>query len=170
MTYLWASVLLALNTLFLFLVVLGLPGNWLMVLASTGISWLAGWSISMPVLGVLAGLAFAGEVAELAAGAAGSKRAGGTWRGTTGALGAGLVGGILGTFLIPIPIPGAGSLLGACAGAFAGAVVGEMSGGRDAEKAIAVGRSAFVGRLLGTILKLAFGAAIWLLAAVASFI
>jgi uncharacterized protein YqgC (DUF456 family) len=168
--YLYAAILLVLNTLGLFLIVLGLPGTWFMVLATALFAWLGQKEgmISVPTLVVLAGLALAGEVVEFAAGAAGSRGAGGSWRGSAGALGGGIAGGILGTFLIPIPV--LGSILGACLGAFAGALLGEMSGGKRLEPAIRVGRGAFVGRLLGTVYKLAAGGVIWMVAAVASFV
>ena len=97
-----------------------------------------------------------------------SRRAGGTWRGSAGALAGGLVGGIVGTFALPIPV--AGSILGACAGAFAGALLGELWGGRDLERALAIGRSAFTGRLVGTLLKLGVGLAMWVTATVASVV
>jgi uncharacterized protein YqgC (DUF456 family) len=85
-----------------------------------------------------------------------------------GALGGGLVGGILGTFLIPVPL--VGSVLGACIGAFLGALGGELSGGKQVEAAMDIGRGAFVGRLLGTIYKLAFGVLILIVATAASLV
>lgn len=169
MVYLYALVLFCLNALALALVVVGLPGNWLMIVFSWGISYLSGTGmISTTTLIVLAALALAAEVVELVAGAAGSRKAGGTWRGSMGALGGGLVGGILGTFLIPIAI--VGSVLGACIGAFVGALSGELSGGKHIDAAMDVGRGAFIGRLLGTIYKLAFGLLIWIVATVASVV
>ncbi len=169
MDYLYAAILFCLNALGLFLVAVGLPGNWLMVLASAGVSWLTGLRlISLPTLIALALLALAGEVVELVAGAAGSRKAGGTWRGSAGALAVGLVGGILGTFLLPLPP--LGSILGACAGAFVGALLGELSAGKRMEAAVDVGRGAFIGRLLGTIYKLAIGVLILIVATVASLV
>jgi hypothetical protein len=170
MTYLYAGLLLIINTLGLVLVVLGLPGTWLMVLATAGVAWLrsSDGMFSVYTLVALTGLALLGELIELVAGAAGSRRAGGTWRGSVGALFVGVVGGILGTFMIPVPV--VGSILGACLGAFAGAILGEMAGGRELSPAVTVGRGAFVGRLLGSLGKLAVGIAIWIVALVASLI
>ena len=169
MVYLYALILFCLNALALALVAVGLPGNWLMVAFSAGITWLTGTEmISLPTLIVLAALALAAEIVELVAGAAGSKKAGGTWRGSVGALGGGLVGGILGIF-IPLPPP-FGPILGACIGAFLGATGGELSGGKQVEAALDVGRGAFIGRLLGTIYKLAFGVVILIVATVASLV
>jgi uncharacterized protein len=167
MVYLYALILFCLNALALSLVLVGLPGIWLMVIFSWGVSYLSGTSmISTTTLIVLAGLALASEVVELVAGSAGSKKAGGTWRGSAGALGGGLVGGIVGSFIIPV----VGSILGACIGAFLGALGGELSGGKQLEAAIDVGRGAFIGRLLGTIYKLAFGVVILIVATVASVV
>ena len=172
MAWLYAAILLVVDTLGLFLVVLGLPGTWLMVIAAAGLSWISRQSgpplISNVVLCVLFGLALLGEVAELAAGAAGSRRAGGSWRGSAGALLLGMVGGIVGTFAIPVPV--IGSILGACAGAFVGALAGELWVGRSVEDAVTIGRGAFTSRLVGTVLKIAIGAVIWAVATAASFV
>src|SRR5262245_20145266 len=169
-TYLYAGLLLLLNTLGLVLVVVGLPGTWFMVLSTAVVAWLrAGEEMISPwTVGALAALALLGELLELVAGAAGSKRAGGTWRGSTGALAGGVVGGIVGTFAIPIPV--IGSILGACLGAFGGAIAGELSGGKRLTPAVEVGRGAFVGRLLGSLWKLAVGVVIWAVALVASVV
>ena len=155
-----------LNLLALFLIALGLPGTWLMVALTGAAAWLK-WDAEAPFISkwtlvAMASLAVVGELLEFVAGAAGSKKAGGTWRGAVGAVVLGLVGGILGTFLIPVPL--VGSLLGAAAGAFVGASVGEISGGKSLEPALAVGRGAFTGRLLGAGWKLAVGAAMWCVA------
>jgi hypothetical protein len=79
-----------------------------------------------------------------------------------------MVGGIVGTFAIPVPV--IGSVLGACAGAFAGAMAGELWGGRSLEDAATIGRGAFTSRLVGTVLKVAIALAIWALATVASLV
>jgi hypothetical protein len=172
MDWLYAAILLLVDTLGFFLIVLGLPGTWLMVVAAAGVSWVSRQSgpplISNAVLWALLGLAVLGEVAELVAGAAGSRRAGGSWRGSAGALLLGMVGGIVGTFAIPVPV--VGSVLGACAGAFAGALAGELWGGRSVEDAMAIGRVAFASRLAGTVLKIAIGAVMWVVATTASFV
>jgi uncharacterized protein YqgC (DUF456 family) len=170
MSLLFVVLLLLLNTLGLFLILVGLPGTWFMVLSTALLAWLrsAEVRISTWTLVAMAGLALAGEVVELAAGAAGSRRAGGTWRGSVLALLGGVAGAILGTLLIPVPV--VGSVLGACLGAFFGALGGELWAGKRLEPAIRVGRGAFVGRLLGTLSKLAVGVAIWTVALVASLV
>ena len=80
----------------------------------------------------------------------------------------GMAGGIVGTFAIPVPV--IGSVLGACAGAFAGALAGELWGGRSVGDAVTIGRSAFISRLVGTVLKVAIGAVIWVVATAASLL
>jgi uncharacterized protein YqgC (DUF456 family) len=83
-----------------------------------------------------------------------------------GAILLGAVGGIVGTFVIPVPV--VGSVLGACVGAFAGALLGELWGGRNVEDALKIGQSAFTSRFIGTVLKVAIGAVILVVATVAS--
>ena len=77
------------------------------------------------------------------------------------------IGGVIGTFAIPVPL--FGSLIGASLGAAAGAWILELSIGRSMDSAVKVGVGAGVGRLGGTIAKLGLGVAIWLILAVAAF-
>ena len=148
----------------LFLNVIGLPGLWLMVAAHAAYAWATGWQYAYwHSLVALLALALAAELAEFLAGAAGSKSAGGTFRSAVGAIGGGVVGGIVGQIFIPIPIVGA--ILGACLGSFAGAAMLESTHAkRDVEtsamhwdRARRVGWGAFKGRLVGILLKSAFG-------------
>ena len=174
MIYLWASLLVLLNGLWLGLVVLGLPGNWLMVLSTALVAWWQ-WEagadgdpmFSLTPLVVIVVLAFAGEGFELLAGMYGSKKAGGTRWGSVGALIGGVIGGIVGTIFIPVPV--LGSLIGACGGAGLGAWGLEFTGGRTMADSLRSGAGAGVGKLAGTLSKLAVGAAIWLVIAVAAF-
>src|SRR5687768_2501881 len=85
-----------------------LPGNWLMLLAMVGYTWVTGWQryVSWVSLVVLLVVAIVGEVVEFLAAGAGAKKAGGTIWGTIGALVGGLVGGFALTGLVPIPILG----------------------------------------------------------------
>jgi uncharacterized protein YqgC (DUF456 family) len=139
----------------------GLPGNWVIVLAAAlyavvvdGDSRLA---LSWYGVGTVVLLAIVGELAELLAGALGVARAGGSRR----AMALGLIGSVLGGIggmIIGLPIPLIGSLiagvLGACLGAFAGAVLGERWRGRDLDQSLPVAQAAFWGRMLGTVSKL----------------
>lgn len=172
----WAILTLLINAIWLLFVVFGLPGNWLMVLTAGTIYWMqysndagaAAPMFGLTTLLVAAGLAVAGEVCEFFAGVAGAKRAGATWRGSVGAIIGGLIGGVAATFLIPIPI--VGSLIGACAGAAFGAWAFEFASGRTQSEAVVAGVGAGVGRLMGTLIKLGFGVAIWILLGVAAFV
>jgi uncharacterized protein YqgC (DUF456 family) len=173
MFYLWATGLVVLNAFWLFLVVLGLPGNWLMILSTAVFAWVVRspdpqhQSIGNLTLISLVVLATLGEILEFVAGVFGSRQAGGTRGGAVGALVGGIVGAIIGTFIIPIPV--LGSLLGACGGAFTGALSFELAGGLDMEASVRSGIGAGVGRFFGTVAKAGMGVAIWLIAAVAVF-
>lgn len=145
----------------LFLNLLGLPGLWVM-LAAAGVYALVtkmiyiGW----PGLVAMLVLALAAEIVEFAAGAAGSKKAGGSKRGMLGAIAGALIGGILGTGFLPI----VGTLIGAIAGAFAGAAIVEMMIRKDVEHSLRVGIGAAKGRFWGTVFKSAFGLAMMVVA------
>lgn len=169
MIYVWATLLVVANTVWLSLTVLGLPGNWLMVASAALVAWLF-WDQQMIgrwTLVSLLVLAVVGEVLEFVAGAFGTKTAGGSRGGAFGALLGGLVGAIAGTFVIPIPV--LGSLIGACGGAFCGALAFELAGGQELEPAVRSGVGAGVGRFFGTVAKLVVGVGIWVVAAVAAF-
>ena len=148
---------------------LGLPGLWLMVVGHAVYGWMTGWTLvwwqsclAIPLLGLFA------EFLELIAGAAGSKQAGGSKRSIVGAVGGGVIGGIVFTPLIPIPV--VGTVAGACIGAFLGAAVLEASKvsetAEEMEEQMAyfkrlgkVGWGAAKGRLIGTVLKSVVGVA-----------
>lgn len=171
MPFVFSLLFLLVNSVWLFLVVVGLPGNWLIVATTAGVAWWK-WDpehqlISPWTLVALVAVAAMGEVLEFVAGAAGAKQAGGSTRGAAGALGGGLVGALVGTFLIPIPL--IGSLMGAAGGAALGAWAMEMSGGKEMEASVRIGVSAGIGRLVGTLLKLSVGVVLWVIAAAALF-
>jgi uncharacterized protein YqgC (DUF456 family) len=175
MNYLCAILLAALNAVWLVLVVLGLPGTWLMVGSTVLVAWWR-WAadpsrpmFGVPVLVAICVLALAGETSELLAGMLGSKVAGGSRRAALGALVGALGGGVLGTFFIPIPIPFVGSLLGTCGGAAVGAWGLELTGGRTARVSLKAGLGAGAGRLIGTVVKLAAGVGIWIIVTIAAF-
>ena len=94
MIYLWASILTLVNLVWLATVVLGLPGTWLIVVTTTLVAW---WQwpaegtgeagmFAVATLIVIVALAAVGEIAEFFTGVVGSKKAGGTRRGSIGAL------------------------------------------------------------------------------------
>jgi uncharacterized protein YqgC (DUF456 family) len=142
----------------------GLPGNWMLVVAVALYAWIVpsdgradiGWQIVI----VLVVLAVIGEIVEFVAAASGVTKAGGSRRGAVLALVGSIVGGILGLG-IGLPIPVIGSLLAAVVfgglGALAGAMLGESWKGRDFDSSLQIGKAAFVGRVLGTVGKLIVG-------------
>ena len=170
--YLYAALLVILNLLWLFLVVVGLPGTWLMVLSTAGVAWLASWQLeeemfSTWTLVIITAIAALGEVLEFISGVLGAKKAGGSGWGSFGALVGGLLGALFGTIFIPIFI--VGSILGVCLGAFAGAALFEKLSGRSVDESVRSGQGAAVGRFLGIGAKLALGVVIWVIVAVAAF-
>ncbi len=158
---------------------LGLPGNWLVVLLAVGCWWLrpaeSASSVALATVVMILIAASIGELLEFLASALGASRKGGSARGTLLAMGGSIAGAIVGLFagtLIPIPIIGnlIASLLLGGVGAFLGAVAGERWAGKDWGTSVQIGNAAFWGRLLGTVAKAACGtvacgvflAAVWL--------
>ena len=168
MVYVYAVVLTLVNLLCWVGILFGLPGTWLMVLFPVLLKW---WQpdqfmVSWSVLGVAVGLAAFGEGLDLVLGAAGSRRTGGTTRGAVLALAGSIAGGLMG---VALPVPLVGPLLGACLGAFVGALVGNLWAGRKLFQSLAAGRGAAIGQFWGTLLKLAIGATIAVMLAIAAF-
>ncbi|MGD9636000.1 MAG: DUF456 domain-containing protein [Pirellulales bacterium] len=154
-----------------------LPGNWIVVALAAGFAWLfpeeAGRGISWWTVGVAGALAVVGEVIEFAASAAGAAKQGASKRAVVLSL-VGAIGGSIAGVMVGAPVPILGSfvmaLLGGAAGAFAGAYLGEMWKGRTEDERIAAGQGAFVGKIWGTLGKLACGAvAVAIIAADALF-
>lgn len=170
MEYVYVTALLVLNLVWLLLVALGLPGNWLMVATTGALQW---WRpdlelFTMWTIGATVVLAFIGEIVEFFSGVAGSKKAGGSGWGSVGTFIGAIVGAICGTLFIPVPV--LGSILGVCLGAFAGALLFELIGGRTLKRSLKSGQGAAVGRFVGTIFKLGMGVMIWVIIAVATFV
>ena len=69
--------------------------------------------------------------------------------------------------LLPAPI--VGTLIGACLGAFAGSVLGDLWAGRPAHLSVKSGRGAAIGRLWGTVAKMATGGLIVVILGTAAF-
>lgn len=139
----------------------GLPGNWFIVAAAALYAWLVpadAWTaMGWRAVAFLLVLAVLGEILEFAAGALGVSSAGGSRRGAVLAIVGSLVGGVVGLF-VGLPIPVIGSLVSAVLlgglGALLGAMIGESWKGRDFDASLAIGKAAFVGRMLGTVAKL----------------
>lgn len=151
----------------LFLNLLGLPGIWLIPLCLTLFAWATGFDVYVgiePIL-ITIGVGIFGELAEFFAGAAGSRKAGGSRRGMIGALAGGVAGGILGTPVFPI----VGTIVGSILGSFAGAVGVELLIGKNRSDSTRVGVGAAIGRAVGIVVKTACGAAMAIVALVAAF-
>lgn len=154
-----------------------LPGNWLIVGLAALFAWLLpaeeygrgfGW-ITVIVLAVIAGL---GELIEFAAGAAGAAKKGASRRAILFSMIGAMIGSIAGA-AIGFPIPIIGPLIaavgGGAAGAFGGAYLGETWKGKQHPDRAAVSSGALMGRLFGTVGKLAAGAVMVAVLAVMTF-
>jgi hypothetical protein len=157
------------------LALLGLAGTWIMIATAFGIElldtyWGDGETWGWTTLGVCFGLAIAGEIMEMGAGALGVKVGGGSKRGMVGAIIGGILGGLLLTPIIPIPV--IGTLIGAVLGTFIGAVIGEVTQ-KDPSSMGEVAKSASgatVGRILGVLGKTGVAAVCWCILVVTPFV
>ena len=140
----------------LVLVLLGLPGLWVMVLGVLGYGWLTAFrTIGVGTIGLVAGLALLGEIVEWWLGFGLARRYGGSRRAGWGALVGGLAGAGVG-----VPIPVIGSVIGAFAGSFAGAALFEYVAAWNAGAAVRAGYGALLGRAAAAAAKVALGLAI----------
>ncbi len=158
MTYTLAVVVIALMILALFLLMFGLPGNWV-VIALAGIWELVfdapsgnpvfGWKILL----LMVGLGVLGEILEFWLGNYGAKKYGGSGKGSLGGMIGAFVGAILGAgFLL-----GFGALPGALAGAFTGCFIMEKICGKASGPAATAAWGATLGRFGGFVVKLGLG-------------
>ncbi|MEE2825212.1 MAG: DUF456 domain-containing protein [Planctomycetota bacterium] len=175
MIYLWIILFILLLIVLWLTNLLGLPGNWLMILAAGCWTLWVGESFSeigwLAIVAVLF-LAVMGELLEFGASVLGTKQVGGSRRAAALSVIGSIVGGIVGIFFgLPIPVIGwiVGSLLFACLGALVGAALGERWQGSDMNASLKVGGAAFVGRLVGTVGKIAFGAVILVIVVLSLF-
>jgi uncharacterized protein YqgC (DUF456 family) len=137
----------------LLLTVLGLGGNWVLVVAAliiklTGLGNLTWWWFI-----VVVALAAVGEVIEALLGLGVVAKKGGTRWGVVGTF----IGGLLGVTLGAPVAPPLGSLVFGFVGAFAGAAGGEYLRNQRVEEALRVGFWSFVGRSLATMGKVSVG-------------
>ena len=131
MVYILFSLFIILLILFWILNLVGLPGNWLIVVLS--LLWMLfgpeSYETTWLTIAILIGLAALGEAIEFGTSVVGTKKMGGSGRGATLSVVGSVIGGIAGAILgLPIPIPLVGSLVGsllfASLGAFIGAFIG----------------------------------------------
>lgn len=162
--YAWAMLLLLGSIVAWATTFVMLPGNWIIIGLAALFVWLvpagAGQGLTWQTVGVLAAIAVVGELVEMAAGAAGAAKQGASRRALVLAIVGTVIGSIFGAVVgVPVPVVGPilGALFGGALGAFAGAYLGETWKGRNAGESLAVGKGAMIGRLLGTLGKLAAG-------------
>lgn len=134
------------------LVLFSLPGTWLL-LAIAGVAewWTEPRLFSPATIVCVLVLAATGEAWEFFVSSQRARRAGAGKRGAIGALAGGMVGAILGTVFIPVPL--VGTLVGGGAGAFALSATLERAGGAALPAAMRVGRAAASGQLIGFVGK-----------------
>lgn len=140
---------------------IGLPGNWILVVAAlivglvTGFSKMTFWYFLLCV-----GLAALGEVIESFLGLAVVAKRGGGKLGILGSFLGGLAGVILGSAVAP-PV---GSVIFGFIGAFAGAVLGELVKHQQMDAALRIGFWSFVGRVSAMAVKVSLGCLIlWII-------
>jgi uncharacterized protein YqgC (DUF456 family) len=179
--YVVAAIFFLLGAACTVLVVIQLPGAWILLGIAGLIEWLDhlylpegdqqtfGWW----VLGTCLMLLTIGEIIEFLAGVAGAKKGGSSRRGMWGAI----IGGIAGAFVFMplfsiIPVLGTlfGAFFGAVLGTFLGAIIGEVT----AEQATIKGSmkpalGATIGRVIGTTSKVGLAIAVWLMLSISAF-
>ena len=178
LAYLTAFLFVLLGVGCLALVVIQLPGGWLLLALALGIEFLLDplylseeRSVTFPAWTLWTSflLLLLGEAIEFGASALGAKQGGATRRGMIGSLVGGLAGAFLLTPVIPIPI--VGTLVGAILGTFLGAMVGETTGYEPStfSGSIKPAVGATVGRVLGSVSKLGIALVLWIMLSVAAF-
>ena len=169
MLYLWLTLLMLINAIWLCLVPFALPGNWLIIITTAFFAWLH-WEkgiFSIYTLIIITALAVLGELVEFFGGVIGAKKAGARFIGSLGAIVGAITGAILGTFLIPIPL--LGTLLGSCVGAAIVACFFEILSGRRIKDSLDLGLCVSLGQFLGATAKIILGVLIWFIVATAAF-
>lgn len=106
-------------------VLLGLPGQYLTVIAALVLNLVYPGMFSWWTIGLCAAAVALSELIEIGAGAAGAKLARSSTRAALAAIAGGLVGALVGTFAIPIPI--VGTIIGAALGSALFAVAFEAT-------------------------------------------
>ena len=136
---------------------LGLFGNWV-ILGAIGVAALVSGFTHFGgyTLPILLGFAILGEVLETGAAGVGAARFGGG----KGAIGSSLIGCILGAILFTplIPIPIVGTLIGGCIGAFLGGGMYEyLQREKSVRESVQVGFGAALGKIGGVMAKSVIG-------------
>ena len=137
----------------LILIVLGLPGLWIMVASAVTYNLVVagdpiGW-FTLVAVGVLALIA---ELLEFTLSGQYARKYGGSRRAGWGAILGGIVGAVVG-----VPVPIVGPVIGAFVGSFLGALIAELTIGSSAGDATRVAKGALIGRVVSTALKIGIG-------------
>lgn len=149
----------------LILIVLGLPGLWIMVASAVAYNLIVpGEPIGWVTLIAVAVLAFVAELLEFSLTGSYARKYGGSRRAGWGAILGGIVGAMVG-----LPVPIIGSVIGAFLGSFLGALIAEFTGGASAGDSTRVAKGALIGRVVSTVLKIGIGLTIgvWIFIAAA---
>lgn len=156
------------------LVVVGLPGTWILIGAAVLVDcldwlWLAPEApLTFHPVTILVAIAIGlvGEALEFALSAFGAKRFGASRRGMIGSVVGGVLGALVGTGFLPV----IGTLIGAAVGTALGAIAGETwNGEKSLRESARPALGAVIGRVLGTLAKLPVALAVWIVLAVAAF-
>jgi len=149
----------------LILIVLGLPGLWIMVASAVTYNLIVpgdpiGW-VTLVIVGILALVA---ELLDISLTGRYARRYGGSRRAGWGAI----IGSIVGA-MVGFPVPIIGPVIGAFIGSFVGALIAEFTGGSSAGDATRVAKGALIGRVVSTVLKIGIGftVGIWIFIAAA---
>ncbi len=138
----------------LIFVVIGLPGNFFILLLSTALAWYYKFEIiKLNILIVLLVLALLGELLEFALGIIGSKRKKSSNQAILGSIFFSIIGAII---FAPLFL-GFGAIIGAFVGAFLGAFTVEYLKQKNVSVAYQSGLGAFMGKLGGTLVKSVIG-------------
>ncbi len=164
MVYVAATLLMFANMAAWFSTLFTLPGNWILLACTILYAYFLPADyyprISWHVVILVAVIALLGELIEFLAGAAGAAKQGGSKLGIFLSLVGAFFGSLGGAILLSfIPLIGTmiGALLGGALGAFGGAWLGEHNTEKTSEERYAIGKGAFIGRILGTVGKLSMG-------------
>lgn len=148
------------------LVLLQLPGTWLMLAATVGV---AAWRweqqlVTIWTLIALVLLALLGELVEFLGPAVGAAKEKTSRRAVVLAVVGGVAGAIVGTVVLAF-LPVLGTLIGAVVGSGLCSMLGDLWAGREWEPALRGGKGAAIGRFWGALGKLVIAAAMWVLVA-----
>lgn len=134
----------------LFLLALGLPGNWALLAGTLlAIALSPKAALTFGAVFILLGVCIFAEVVEWLCGVFGARRYGVSKAGVLGAL----IGGLIGAILLGSVIPVVGAIPGGFIGTFLGAFLAELSRGQNREQALRLGWGAFTARMLALVAK-----------------